>query len=190
MRIWKRLKILLHTIERLNKIHISINFIIFSIDISMENFFKWMTKPVPKDEVTIWFNVHNMNFEKIELYGDVFKSLNQTIVDTYLGSDDSETRINISDDDNNSHFEWCWGKVIDGFSKENIVIKHGGQHKDYFKSFFFDSFYNQKEKNLKDAIPRFLDDVFDVDKPFSKSDLDILTELYKLLEKNIETEKA
>lgn len=156
----------------------------------MENFFKWMNKPVPKDEVTIWFNVHNMNFEKIELYGDIFKSLNQTVLDTYLGSDDSETRINISDDDNNSHFEWCWGKVIDGFAKENIIIKHGGQHKDYFKSFFFDSFYNQKEKNLKDAIPRFLKEVFDVDKPFSKSDLDILTELYKLMEKNIETEKA
>ena len=51
-------------------------------------------------------------------------------------------------------------------------------------------FLNQKEKNLKDAIPRFLDDVFDVDKPFSKSDLDILTEMYKLLEKNIELEKA
>jgi hypothetical protein len=30
------------------------------------------------------------------------------------------------------------------------------------------------------------DMVFDIDKQFTKSDLDILTELYKLLEKNIE----
>ena len=57
--------------------------------------------------------------------------------------------------------------------------------KDYFKTFFMDTFYNQKEKNIKDSIPNFLTGVFEVDKPFSKSDLDILTELYKLMEKNI-----
>jgi hypothetical protein len=49
-----------------------------------------------------------------------------------------------------------------------------------------ETFYNQSEKNVKDAIPSFILDVFDVEKPFSKSDLDILTELYKLIEKNIE----
>jgi hypothetical protein len=49
-----------------------------------------------------------------------------------------------------------------------------------------DSFYNQKEKNIKKAIPEFILDVFDVEKPFSKSDLDILTELYKLMNKNID----
>lgn len=153
---------------------------------SMENFFNWMTKPISKEEVTIWFNVHNMNFEKIELYGDFFKSLNQTIVDTYLGNDDNETKISISESDNQKHFEWCWNKTLDSFSKENILFKKEGGHKDYFENFFLDSFYNQKEKNLKNAIPSFLSEVFDIDKPFSKSDLDILTELYKLLEKNIE----
>ena len=63
---------------------------------SMENFFNWMNKPIPKEEVTIWFNVHNMNYEKIELFGDFFKSLNQTIIDTYLGNDESETKIWLS----------------------------------------------------------------------------------------------
>jgi len=153
---------------------------------SMENFFNWMSKPIPKDEVTIWFNVHNMNYEKIDLYGDIFKSLNYNIVDTYLGDDSSETRITMSDDDNLSHFNWCWDKTVDDFKKENIIIKHGGEHKDYFKQFFMDSFYNQKEVNIKKVIPEFITDVFDIEKPFSKSDLDILTELYKLLEKNIE----
>ena len=43
----------------------------------MENFFNWMAKPLPKDEIIIWFNIHNMTYEKIELYGDIFKSLNQ-----------------------------------------------------------------------------------------------------------------
>ena len=153
---------------------------------SMENFFNWMTKPIPKEEVVIWLNVHNMNYEKIELYGDIFKSLNFIINDTYLGEESTETQIAMTDDDKKNHFEWCWNKLREDFEKENIKIKHRGTHKDYLESFFMDSFYNQKEKSIKKAIPEFILDVFDVDKPFSKSDLDILTELYKLLDKNIE----
>jgi hypothetical protein len=153
---------------------------------SMENFFNWMSKPVPKEEVDIWFNVHNIINEKIDLYGDIFKSLNLIISDTYFGEESVETRITLSDEDNLKHFDWCWKKLVEDFSKENIFIRSEGKHKDYFESFFLDTFYNQKEKNLKNAIPNFLLEVFDLDKPFSKSDLDILTELYKLLEKNIE----
>ena len=153
---------------------------------SMENFFNWMSKPIPQDEVIIWFNVHNMNYERIELYGDIFKSLNYIIIDTYMGEETNETKISLSQEDKESHFEWCWNKMIEDFKKENIIIKHGGEHKEYFRSFFFDTFYNQSERNIKDSIPNFLVEVFDVEKPFSKSDLDILTELYKLMEKNIE----
>ena len=45
--------------------------------------------------------------------------------------------------------------------------------------------FDNPDKKIKDAIPKFLGEVFDLNKPFSKSDLDILTELYKLLEKSI-----
>jgi hypothetical protein len=152
----------------------------------MENFFNWMSKPIPQDEVVIWFNIHNMNYERIELYGDIFKSLNYVIIDTYMGEETNETKISLSQEDKESHFEWCWNKMVEDFRRENIIIKHGGEHKEYFKSFFFDTFYNQSERNVKDSIPNFLIEVFDVEKPFSKSDLDILTELYKLMEKNIE----
>jgi hypothetical protein len=76
--------------------------------------------------------------------------------------------------------------MVEDFKRENIIIKHGGEHKEYFRSFFFDTFYNQSEKNIKESLSNFLVEVFDVEKPFSKSDLDILTELYKLMEKNIE----
>ena len=145
-----------------------------------------MSKPIPKEEVDIWFNVHNIINEKIDLYGDIFKSLNLIIADTYFGEDSVETRITLSKEDNQQHFNWCWKKLVEDFSKEKIYINLEGKHKDYFESFFMDTFYNQKEKNLKNAIPNFLLEVFDLDKPFSKSDLDILTELYKLMEKNIE----
>jgi len=153
---------------------------------SMENFFNWMSKPIPKEEVVIWFNVHNMNYEKIELYGDIFKSLNQVVHDTYMGDDITETKISLSQEDKELHFEWCWKKTIEEFMKENIEILPDGEHKNYFRGFYLDTFYNPTEKNIKGAIPNFVYDVFDVDKDFTKSDLDILTELYKLLEKNIE----
>jgi hypothetical protein len=152
----------------------------------MENFFNWMTKPLPKDEIIIWFNIHNMTYEKIELYGDFFKSLNHVIMDTYLGDNTSETKIFLSNEDNLSHFEWCWNKIIENFKRENIIIKSDGDHKEYFQSFFIDTFYNQTENNLKKSIPKFLNEIFEVGMTYSKSDLDLLTELYKLIEKNSE----
>lgn len=152
---------------------------------SMENFFNWMSKPIASDEVTIWFNVHNMNYEKIELIGDFFKSLNTVITDTYFGEESQETKIALNQDDKDSHFEWCWKKVLDDFSKENITVSPNGEHKNYFKEFFMESFYNQPDKNVKTNIPNFINDVFEINKVFTKSDLDILTELYKLLDKNI-----
>ena len=152
----------------------------------MENFFNWMAKPLPKDEIIIWFNIHNMTYEKIELYGDIFKSLNQIIVDTYLGDDISVTKIILSYDDKISHFEWCWKKMINDFKKENIVIKLNGDHKEYFQSFFMDTFYNQSKVSIKHSIDKFLNEIFDTEITFSKSDLDLLTELYKLMEKNME----
>jgi hypothetical protein len=152
----------------------------------MENFFDWMAKPIPKDEVLIWFNVHNMIYEKIELYGDIFKSLNAIIVDTYLGDSNSETKINLSEDDKLSHFDWCWKKMVKDFERENVNIKFNGDHKEYFQSFFMDSFYNQRENKVKESISRFLNEIFDVNMVYSRPDLDLLTELYKLMEKNME----
>ena len=152
----------------------------------MENFFDWMAKPIPKDEVIIWFNVHNMIYEKIELYGDIFKSLNVIIVDTYLGDSNSETKINLSDEDKISHFDWCWKKMVKDFERENVNIKIKGDHKEYFQSFFMDSFYNQRENKIKESISRFLNEIFDTNMVYSKPDLDLLTELYKLMEKNME----
>jgi hypothetical protein len=153
----------------------------------MENFFNWMSKVIPNDEVIIWFNIHNMHYEKIELYGDIFKSLNHNIIDTYMGYPTSsyETKILLTQEDKESHFDWCWSKVVKDFKKEDIIITEQGEHREYFKSFFMDTFYNHPDKMVRDSIPNFLFGVFDIYKPFSKSDLDILTQLYKLMEKSI-----
>ena len=155
---------------------------------SMENFFNWIAKPLPNDEVVTWFNVHNMIYEKIELYGDIFKSLNYVITDTYMGDsngDSPETKIVLSPEDKQSHFDWCWSKMVENFYKENIIITIDGEHKDYLKSFYMDTFYHQTQKNVKDSVPVFLNEIFNISKPFSKSDLDMITEIYKMMEKNV-----
>jgi hypothetical protein len=153
---------------------------------SMENFFKWMSKPIPYDEVVVWFSVHNMVPERVELYGDIFKSIFQLISDTYLGDDGSETKIIMSIEDKEKHFNWCWNRLLDNFRKENIKIKSEGIHKDYFWEFFKDTYYNQQNESVRKTIPQFINELFDLRKAFTKSDLDIITELYKALEKNIE----
>ena len=152
----------------------------------MENFFNWLTKPIPSDEVEIWFNINNMSYEKIELYGDISKSLTKIVMGTYLGDNISENKISLSDEDNKSHFDWCWNKLVQDFKKENIHIKPNGEHKDYFESFFMDIFYNQSEDSVKNSIDKFLNEIFGTEMTFSKSDLDLLTDLYKLMEKNVE----
>jgi hypothetical protein len=151
----------------------------------MENFYNWMMVPVPKDEVDIWFSVHNMIPEKIELYGDIFESLTTLILETYLGEETNETKIRMSDDDITNHFDWCWKKTIDGFEKENILLDSDGEHKDYVKTFFLDSFYYQKDSEIRSAVKIFVKDLFDIDKVFVKSDLDIITEIYKVFNRTV-----
>jgi hypothetical protein len=152
---------------------------------SMENFFNYMAKTIPKDEVIIWFNIHNMYYEKIDLYGDIFKSLNYIILNTHMGNEYRETKIILTKEDNYNHFVWCWNKMIEDFRKENIIIDEEGDHKDYFISFFNDTFYDQPDKKTRESINEFLSEIFNVDKTFVKPDLDILTEFYKILQKYV-----
>ena len=153
----------------------------------MENFFNYITKPIPTGDVDIWFKVNNIIPEKMELFSDFCQSLNLLIFATYLGEqrERNETKISLSEEDNLKHFEWCLYKTIENFQKEGIKFRKKGEHVEYFKHFYFDVFYNQKEEKIKTAIKFFYKELFDMDKPFSKSDLDIILLIYKNLDKNM-----
>lgn len=154
----------------------------------MENFFRYISKPIPSEDVDVWFKVNNIIVEKLELFSDFSISLNLLITETYLGEHNShsETKINLSSEDNQKHFDWCFNKVIDNFSKEGIRVKKKGDHYTYFKTFFNDVFYNQKEENIRKSVGVFFNELFDINKPFTKSDLDIIGVIYKTLDKNME----
>lgn len=153
----------------------------------MENFFNYVTKPLNPDDVDIWFRVNNIIPEKLELFSDFSHSLNITIVDTYLGDElkNNETKINLTKEDNEKHFDWCWDKVISNFKKEKIQFNKKGDHYEYFKQFFEDVFYNQKDEIVKKSVSKFFNDIFDLNKPFTKSDLDMILVIYKCLDKSM-----
>ena len=69
------------------------------------------------------------------MFCDIVKTLNVIVEDTYLGgSVHNEVNIAYSDEDKSKHFDWCWTKTIDSFSKENINFELNGDHKDYFSN--------------------------------------------------------
>jgi hypothetical protein len=74
---------------------------------------------------------------------------------------------------------------LDNFSKENINFNVKGEHREYYEKFFMDLFYNAENKTISENIVNFFQELFDEEKIFTKSDLDMLTEIYKLLNKNI-----
>lgn len=150
------------------------------------NFFKWMTQPISIDEIEIWMNVNNMIREKIELFSDFSFSLYNLINDTYLGDDNTkETNIVLSDDEKKMHFDWCWNKTIDNFTKENLFFNRTGDHYDYFSGFFKDAFYFQKDDKVRKSIDSFFKELYYNFEGYTKSDLDMITEIYKMLDKNL-----
>jgi hypothetical protein len=153
----------------------------------MENFFNYITKPIPTDEVNIWLKMNNIIPEKMELYSDFSQSLYDLMRETYLGENKipNETRITVTKDDNEKHFEWCWNKIIENFRKEGLIFNKKGDHFEYFKIFFEDIFYNQKEEKIKNSVKDFFSELFDINKPFTKSDLDMILVIYKKLDKSM-----
>lgn len=152
----------------------------------MENFFNYIAKPMTQEDVDIWFKINNIIPEKLELYYDFSHSLYDLILTTYLGDDDiSDTRVNITEEDKVNHFDWCWNQTLDNFNKEEIFFSKRGDHYDYFLSFYTDIFYNQKESKIKGSIGTFFKDLFDRNKAFTKSDLDMILAIYKSLDKNM-----
>jgi hypothetical protein len=153
----------------------------------MDNFFNYITKNVNPEDVDIWFKSNNIIPEKMELYYDLSYSLFALIKTTYLGNteDTSETKVEMTDEDNKKHFDWCWNKTIDSFSKENIIFEKEGEHRDYFYSLFSEIFYHQTKGEIRNSIDVFFNDLFNRDKPFTQVDLDLIYNIYKSLDKNL-----
>jgi len=154
----------------------------------MDNFFNYIAKNLDPEEVDVWFRVNNIIPERMELYYDLSYSLFLLIRKTYLGDEieTKETQVEMTEEDNIKHFDWCWKKTLSNFKKENISFEESGDHYDYFFSLFSEIYYKQKKENIRNSIDIFLNDLFNREKPFTQVDLDLIYNIYKTLDKNLQ----
>lgn len=154
----------------------------------MDLLFNWISKPMNPDDVDAWFRANNIIPEYSDLFRDFSLSLYYIMRETYLGDshgDYNDTKIGMTDEDKKNHFEWCWGTTLHNFEKENILFEFSENDFDYFESFFFEVFYEQKDIKVKNAIEEFFKQLFQKNRTFSKSDLEMFTDVYKVLERSL-----
>lgn len=131
-----------------------------------------------KNQAEVWYKAYNILREKTELFHDFVICLYSLIDETYLGGD-----VTITEKDKKNHFIWCWNKVILNFSKESIHFKETGQHFDYMWLFFNEAYYLNEGKT--DRIKDYFQKLFQFDYKKTRSELDMLTEFYKILDSNL-----
>lgn len=154
----------------------------------MDLLFNWISKPMNPDDVDAWFRANNIVPEYSELFRDFSLSLFYLIRETYLGDSHGEyndTKIGMTEEDKKSHFSWCWNITLNNFEKENILFDFSQNDYDYFESFFFEVFYEQNDVKVKIAIEDFFKELFKKNRAFSKSDLEMFTDVYKVLERSL-----
>lgn len=133
-----------------------------------------------KYQLDIWYKAHNISHEKIELFRDFLFGLYETIEQTYLGAD-----VTVLDIDQKNHFTWCWNKIIELFDKERIYFKDKGIHYEYFWGFFQEAYYVNHINENPIKITQYFDIIFDFNHKKTRAEMDVLTEIYKLLNENL-----
>jgi hypothetical protein len=143
-------------------------------------FYRYISEPIPKSDLDIWFKANDIVWEKSELFFYFIKTLHLLIYNTYLGAD-----ITYKQEDIANHFNWCWGEVLSDLDREGIIFNKEGAHYDYFWNFFMESFYGENYDYTKIKVDNFFGTLFKIDNRKTKSDLDIYTDLYKTLDNNL-----
>jgi hypothetical protein len=145
-----------------------------------ESYLEFISSESYKNQIDVWYRAYNISREKIELFHDFLISLHELIENTYLGPDVFEY-----EKDQMGHFTWCWNKTIENFSKERIVFKESGRHKEYFFNFYIEAFYIINLEGGTPKIKEYFNKLFTFQHKKSRSELDMLTEIYKLLDQNL-----
>lgn len=147
---------------------------------NLENYLEFVSSESYRQQIDIWYKAHNISREKINLFHDFVISIHEIIEETYLGSDVMEM-----EQDQKNHFNWVWDKVINNFTKEKIFFKDRGVHHDYFWNFYLEAYYYVKLDEGESKILEYYNKLFNFDNVKSRSELDILTEVYKILDQNL-----
>lgn len=145
-----------------------------------ESYLDFVSSESYKQQIDVWYRAYNISREKTELFYDFLMSLHNLIDETYLGED-----VMMTTEDQINHFTWCWDKTIESFNKERIIFKERGSAYKYLWNFYSEAYYYTKTKESIIRIPEYFYILFDFVHKKTRSELDMLTELYKLLEQNL-----
>lgn len=146
------------------------------------NFLKYINSPMSRESIIVLYNANNINHEKCELYNEFIQSLIFLVYDTYMGDDIT------NENEQKSHFNWCWDKNIENFDKEGFIFNNP-KLKNYFLEFMLEVYYPITQKNENqialDNIIKLWVYIFDYNNNKSKSDMDTLIEVYKMFENSL-----
>ena len=145
-----------------------------------EGYLQFISSESYRHQIDIWYKAHNISREKTELFYDFVTSLYELIDNTFLGAD-----VLQSEDDQRNHFTWCWNTTIENFNKEKIYFKERGNHYEYFWNFFLEAYYFEQLDGNIIKIREYFYKLFDFKYRKTRSELDMLTEIYKLFEQNL-----
>lgn len=145
-----------------------------------EGYLEFIVSENYRNQIDIWYKAHNISRERMELFYDFVVSLYSLIDETYLGND-----VIHKEEDQRNHYTWCWDKVIENFNKENIHFKERGNHYLYFWNFFLEAYYFVKLYEQPVQIPDYFNKLFNFKHKKTRSELDLLSEIYKLLQHNL-----
>ena len=144
-------------------------------------FMNYITTPLTYDQMHLLYRANNIKYERCNLYNEFIMSLNITINDTYLGSEYINSEKEVI-----QHFKWCLNKVIDNFKEENIIFEDTTEVEEYFYFFYSEIFYKSEDrKNNLSKLNNLAYLSFDYHRLKSRSDIDVLVEVYKLLDKSL-----
>jgi len=144
-------------------------------------FIKYISTPLTQEEMILLYKANNINYNKCSLFFDYIVSLNCKVYDTFLGDDVINREKDIE-----SHFLWCFKDVVKDFKEEGIKFSDDDELRDYFYNFYIEVFYNSNSK--KDSIEKLnklAQFSFDYHRIKTRSDMDVLIELYRLFEKSL-----
>ncbi len=145
-----------------------------------EDFMEYITSESYKHQIDIWCKAYNISREKTELFYDFLISLYDLVEETYLGPD-----VLIYEKDQRGHFTWCWDRIINSFNKEKIHFKSRGNHYEYFWNFFLEAYYFVQLDGEKVKISEYLFKLFDLKYQKTRSELDVVIEVYNMFENNL-----
>lgn len=144
-------------------------------------FMDYIVTPLTYEQMHLLYRANNIKYEKCQLFHDFIKSINKIITNTYLGSEYISNQK-----EEVQHFNWCMDKLFEDFKKENIVFENTTTVKEYFYFFYDELFYKRKDNDeILSKLNRLANLSFDYHRLKSRSDMDVLIELYKLLDKSL-----